>query len=124
MLYICRKGPDITVLRESRCLMQTFLRLLLVILSLGLSAPVAWSAAGAMPEGVKGKESVRCPQIFEGELLKIEGQFYIVTDAFGTELRLRVDDRTALIGNLRPGAKVEAQITEDGYATSIKNVRG
>lgn len=104
--------------------MQTFLRLLLVVLSLGLSAPSAWSAAGAMPERVKAKESVRFPQIFEGELLKIEGQFYIVKDAFGTELRLRVDDRTALIGNLRPGAKVEAQITEDGYATSIKNVRG
>lgn len=104
--------------------MKTFLGLLLVVFSLGLSASSVWSASGAMPEEVKAKESVRIPQTFRGELLKIEGQFYIVKDAFGTELRLRVDDRTTVTGNLQPGAKIEAQVTEDGYATSIKELRG
>lgn len=104
--------------------MKTFLGLLVVVFSLGLSAPAAWSASGAMPEDVKAKESVRIPQTFQGELLKIEGRFYVVKDSFGTELRLMVDDRTTLIGNLQPGAKIEAQVLEDGYATSIKEVRG
>lgn len=104
--------------------MKTFLGLLVAILSLCLSTPSVWAAPGAIPEEIKAKESVQIPQTLRGELLKVEGQFYVLKEASGKELRLMVDDRTTLIGNLRPGAKVEAQVMEDGYATSIKEVRG
>ena len=59
-------------------------------------------------------------QTVKGDLLKIEGEFYVVKDTSGKELRLHVDGSTKLEGTIKAGDKIEAQATDKGHAESIK----
>ena len=58
-------------------------------------------------------------KIVEGDLLKIEGEFYTVHDTAGHEVRLHVDKTTQLEGAFKTGDKVEAHVTDTGHARSI-----
>ncbi len=62
-------------------------------------------------------------QTVNGDLLKIDGEFYVVKDMAGKEIRLHVDKTTALDGALKVGDKVEAQATEKNHAASIKHLQ-
>lgn len=62
-------------------------------------------------------------QTINGDLLKIEGEFYVVKDMAGKEVRLHVDKTTVLDGTIKVGDKVEAQATEKNHAESIKHVQ-
>jgi hypothetical protein len=59
-------------------------------------------------------------QMIKGDLLKIEGEFYVVKDAAGKEVRLHVDKTTKMEGAVKEGDKIEAQATDKGHAMSIK----
>ena len=59
-------------------------------------------------------------QTVKGDLLKIEGEFYVVKDAAGKEVRLHVNQDTKLEGSFKAGDKIEAQATEKGHAMSVK----
>jgi hypothetical protein len=63
------------------------------------------------------------PKTVKGDLLKIEGEFYVVKEMSGKEIRLHVDKTTALDGAIKVGDKVEAQATEKNHAASIKHVQ-
>jgi hypothetical protein len=59
-----------------------------------------------------------------GDLLKIEGEFYTVHDKSGHEVRLHVDKTTKLDGMpFIAGEKVEVQATDKNHAVSIKHVQ-
>jgi len=58
-------------------------------------------------------------KLVEGDLLKIEGEFYTVHDTAGHEVRLHVDKTTHLEGAFKAGDKVEAHVTDTGHARSI-----
>lgn len=58
----------------------------------------------------------------EGTLMKIEGDFYVIMDSAGTERRIRVDGRTSVIGNVTPGSKVKAEVTDEGHASALKKI--
>jgi hypothetical protein len=61
-------------------------------------------------------------QTVKGDLLKIDGEFYVVKDTAGKEVRLHVDATTKLEGALlKVGDKIEAQATEKGHALTINN---
>ena len=60
------------------------------------------------------------PKMVNGDLLKIDGEFYVVKDASGKEVRLHVDKTTKMEGALKAGDKIEAQASEKGHALSIK----
>ena len=71
-------------------------------------------------------------QTVTGDLLKIEGEFYVVKEMSGKEIRLHVDKTTALDGAIKVGDKVEVQATEPprpyksgfvDHAVSIKHVQ-
>lgn len=62
-------------------------------------------------------------QTVKGDLLKIDGEFYVVKDISGKEIRLHVDKTTAVDGAIKVGDKVEAQATEKNHAASIKHVQ-
>lgn len=83
---------------------------LAVILGFGLATLTY--AAGEM--AAPGSQSIT------GDLLKIEGEFYVVKDAAGKEVRLHVDKSTKLEGSVKAGDKIEAQATEKGHALSVK----
>ena len=59
----------------------------------------------------------------EGDVLKIEGEFYTVHDTAGHEVRLHVDKTTKLHGAFKTGDKVEVQVTDKGHALSVKHVQ-
>ena len=83
---------------------------LAVVLSFGM-ATITYAADQPMAAGSK---------TIQGDLLKIEGEFYVVKDAAGQEVRLHVDKTTRLEGNLKAGDKIQAQATDKGHALSIK----
>lgn len=83
---------------------------LAVVLSFGMAA-MTYAADKPMAAG---------SQTIQGDLLKIEGEFYVVKDAAGQEVRLHVDKTTKLEGALKAGDKIEAQATDKGHAVSIK----
>lgn len=57
----------------------------------------------------------------EGDVLKIEGEFYTVHDTAGHEVRLHVDKSSKLTGTFKTGDKVEARVTEKGHVLSMKH---
>jgi hypothetical protein len=59
-------------------------------------------------------------QTVKGDLLKIDGEFYVVKDMSGKEVRLHVDKTSQLDGTFKAGDKIEAQATDKGHASSIK----
>jgi len=62
-------------------------------------------------------------KIIEGDLLKIEGEFYTVHDTAGHEVRLHVDTTTHLEGAFKTGDKVEAYVTGTGHARSMYHIK-
>jgi hypothetical protein len=60
-------------------------------------------------------------QIVKGDVLMTEGEFYIVKDITGHEVRLHVNKETKLDGTVKVkvGDKIEARVTPEGHATSI-----
>ena len=72
------------------------------------------------------------PKSIKGDLLKIDGQFYVVKDMAGKQTRLHVDKTTVMEGAIKAGDKVEVQATEPprpyksgfvDHAVSIKHVQ-
>lgn len=61
--------------------------------------------------------------VVKGDLLKIDGEFYVVKDMSGKEIRLHVDKTSKLDGTIKVGDKVEAQVTEKNHAVSIRHVQ-
>ena len=62
-------------------------------------------------------------QTVKGDLLQIVGDFYVVKDTAGKEVRLHVDKTSQLDGTFKAGDKVEAQATDKGHASSIKQAK-
>jgi hypothetical protein len=71
------------------------------------------------------------PKAIKGDLLKIDGEFYVVKDMAGKEIRLHADKTTVLDDAIKAGDKVQVQATESSrpykngfvdHAVSIKHV--
>lgn len=58
-------------------------------------------------------------QVVKGDVLMIEGDFYVVKDITGHETRLHVSADTKMDAKVKVGDKIEAQVTPDGHAKSI-----
>ena len=63
------------------------------------------------------------PKTVKGDLLKIDGEFYVLKDMAGKEIRLHADKTTVLDGAIKAGDKVEVQATEKDHAVSIKHIQ-
>ena len=70
-----------------------------------------------------GKTAAPGSKIVEGDVLKIEGEFYTVHDTAGHEVRLHVDKTTQLEGTVKAGDKVEAYVTDKGHARSLYHIK-
>ena len=77
-------------------------------------------AYGAEPMAASGETAAPGAHSIKGDLLKIDGEFYVVKDASGKEVRLHVDKTSKVEGALKAGDKIEAQASEKGHALSIK----
>ena len=72
------------------------------------------------------------PKMITGDLLKIDGDFYVVKDMAGKQTRLHADKTTVFDGATKVGDKVEVQATDPprpyktgfvDHAVSIKHVQ-
>lgn len=61
-------------------------------------------------------------KLVEGDVLKIEGEYYTVHDMAGHEVRVHVDKTTRLEGTFKTGDKVETHVTDKGHARSIVHI--
>lgn len=57
----------------------------------------------------------------DGTLLSIDGEFYVIKDMTGREVRLHVNNSTMLLGGKKQaGDMIRAEVTEDGHAIAIQ----
>ena len=59
-------------------------------------------------------------QVVKGDVLLKEGDEYIIKDMSGHEVRIHVNSETKKDGVIKIGDKIEATVTRDGHATSIR----
>ena len=56
----------------------------------------------------------------EGSVLKVDGDFVVVKDSSGKEIRLNTGKDTKLQGSHKVGDRIRAEYTPEGHALSIK----
>lgn len=88
---------------------------------IGLLAFAAILIVGMTPL-IYAAEQMAAPgtQAIKGDLLRIDGEFFVVKDTSGKEVRLHVDSTSKLEGTFKAGDKIEAQASDKGHALSIK----
>ena len=59
----------------------------------------------------------------EGDVLKVDGDFFTVMGEGGKEVRLQTGKDTKLTGSHKVGDRIRAEYTPDGQALSIKEVK-
>jgi hypothetical protein len=95
--------------------MKKLIGLFVIAMILGVGMAVLSYAASDM--------AAPSTQTVIGDLLKVDGEFYVVKDMAGKEIRLHADKTTTLDGAIKVGDKVEVQATEKNHAASIKHVQ-
>lgn len=76
------------------------------------------SAGGAMGQ-TPGRSSTAA-DVVRGDVLNIEGDTYTIKDVTGHEIALRVDGQTQHEDRIKVGDKVEALVSSDGHAQTIR----
>jgi len=103
---------------------------------LGASLPLSTHAVGPYMENerppgprVEGPVPDLFPPVFRpaprqavvsGEVMRIEGEFYVVKEATGNEVSLQVDNDTSMKTIPKVGDKIEAEVTPQFHAETIK----
>ena len=96
------------------------------LLCLGLSncqsnAGPARDAASATDEmKMEDGQSARTKSI-KGEVLRVEGQNYVVKGEDGKEVSLHADSSTRKTGDISQGYSIEAQVNDQNHALSIRS---
>jgi|SRR5262245_40795306 len=85
-----------------------------------LGVGIASLTYAAEPMAAPGEMTAPGSRIVTGDLLKIDGEFYVVKEASGKEVRLHVDKTSKLEGTFKAGDKIEAQASAQGHALTIK----
>ncbi len=97
--------------------MKKFIGVLTVGFVLGLGAGTFAADMGGPAKAGKDANGART---VNGEVLKIDGENYVVKDASGKEVKLHVNAQTKKDGDIKVGDKVEAQADGTGHASAIK----
>jgi hypothetical protein len=87
------------------------------VIAMILSVGLATSSYAATDMTTPGLQTVA------GDVLKIEGDYYVVKDMAGKEIRMHVDKTTELEGSFKAGDQIEARATEKDHALSIKHAQ-
>jgi hypothetical protein len=98
---------------------MSFYDLRLMGMVLSLSGLMVIGMAGSAMCQATG-ESATPAQIVKGDVLDMEGEFYMVKDISGHEMRLHVNKDTKMEDRIKVGDKIEAQVTSEGHVKSIR----
>jgi len=100
--------------------MKNVMGMMTAVFVLSLSAGAYAADMGTSPGGAAAAKEASSAQTVSGEVLKIEGENYVVKDAMGKEVKLHVSPETKKDGDIKVGDKIEAQADATGHAISIK----
>src|SRR5438094_8555201 len=102
--------------------MKTITAILGLTLTLGFGAATFVHAADAKKPTMKlDTKPGPAHRIVEGKLAKIDGDYYVVEDYEGNEVRMYVSkDTKKMRGPKKPGDSIRAEITMGGHANSIQ----
>ncbi|GJL64765.1 MAG: hypothetical protein NPIRA04_34190 [Nitrospirales bacterium] len=78
------------------------------------------TATGSQSQSPESGMSEGQGKTVEGELVAIDGEFYVVKSQEGTEERLHVSPTTQKSEELKQGDMITAQVTDQGHALSIQ----
>ncbi len=95
--------------------MKRFIMMLAILCVFGFTTATFVQSAPTSPEG---------NPVVQGTLMEIDGSFFVIMDSAGKEQRVHVDKSTMIIGKVQPGAKVKAEVTQDGHASAVSTVEG
>ena len=57
-----------------------------------------------------------------GDVMRVEYAYYFVKEKDGTEVRLHADKTTLMLGQLKQGDRVEAEVTEQNHALRMRSL--
>jgi hypothetical protein len=63
-------------------------------------------------------------KMIKGEVLRVEGDNYFVKGQDGKEVRMHIDKTTETIGSFKQGDRIEAKVSDQNHALSIRSARG
>lgn len=95
-------------------------RVLVLATFLSLGSWPATGAAGARPESPP--PPVILTEAVKGQVVRIEGESYVIKGAKEEEIRIEAGKDTLLDSSIRIGDVVEAEVSGDGHAKSIRKV--
>jgi len=58
-------------------------------------------------------------RMIKGEVMRVEGDDYIVNDQDGKEVRLHIDLVTVMARNIEPGQSIEAKVDDQNHVIAI-----
>jgi hypothetical protein len=76
-----------------------------------------------MSDEMKGSRS-KVGKTIKGDVLRVEGNTYLVKGQDGKEVRLRTDNTTMKSGVISQGDRIEANVNEQNLALSIRSAQG
>lgn len=100
--------------------MSTVIGPLVLVLTVSLSAGGALAADPMKEKEAKPSMKERVMEdAVKGTLMKIDGEYYVIKDKDGKEVRVHVDKSTKL-DKVAEGDMVKAYYTKEGHATTLK----
>ena len=94
---------------------RSLVSLVTVLAALSLLLSLAVDANSQTPG-----QSSPAADVIHGDVLNIEGDTYTIKDVTGHEVYLKVDGQTQHEDRIKVGDKVEAQVSADGHAVTIR----
>lgn len=61
-------------------------------------------------------------RMVKGDVMRLEYAYYVVKEKDGTEVRLHADKTTQMMGQLKPGDQVEAEVTDQNHALRMRQL--
>ena len=68
----------------------------------------------------KGNARAKDAKSVKGELFRIEAANYFIKQSDGKELRMHTDKTTKMVGEIKKGDQIEAQVNNQNHALSIR----
>jgi hypothetical protein len=72
-----------------------------------------------MSDEMKGGPS-KGGKTITGEMLRVEGDNYFVKGQEGKEVRMHTDKTTLIMGNIRQGDRIEANVNDQNHALLVR----
>ena len=86
-----------------------------VLCGLVLLLDVSHAAAMQAPNDLTHNRTIM------GDVTRVEHAYYFVKEKDGTEVRLHADKTTLMLGQLKQGDRVEAEVTEQNHALLMRS---